>query len=275
LTATVSELELAREIEQLRAEPAWQEFDRNAKTLVKNPELRIVLMTLKPGARLDEHVAAGAISIQVLSGRVRVHLPSESVELPAGELVAVAPAIRHDLEALESSAVLLTIAQPGTESRPEPDVTRPVTVTEPVVEPVRACVAPVHLSPDEQANMTEGDLRPDFDTQVRGNCFAPIEGYTVVKSGPTSFRHHGFYVVDEPCKNMKPAPQREDYIKHVEARLGARIPGEVMPGEAPVDTASGSLIQPTPAQLGITNCVDASYPDLRHLTRGGPQMASR
>jgi hypothetical protein len=74
---------------------------------------------------------------------------------------------------------------------------------------------------------------------------------------------------------MKPAPQRKDYIKHAEPRPGARIPGEVMPGELPVDTASGSLIQPTPAQLGITNSVDASYPDLRHLARGGPQMASR
>jgi quercetin dioxygenase-like cupin family protein len=275
LTAAVSELELAHEIEQLRAEPAWQEFDRNAKTLVKTPELRIVLMTLKPGARLDEHMAPGAISIQVLSGRVRVHLPSEIVELPAGELVAVAPAIRHDLEALESSAVLLTIAQPGTEVRPEPEVAPPVTATQPVVESARAFVAPVHLSPDEQANMTEGDLRPDFDTEVRGNCFAPIEGYTIVKSGPTSFRHHGFYVVDEPCKNMKPARQREEYVKYEEPRPGARTPDEVMPGEVPVDMASRSLIPPTPEELGITNSVDASYPDLRHLARGGPQMASR
>jgi len=123
--------------------------------------------------------------------------------------------------------------------------------------------------------MTEGDLRPVFDTEVRGNCFAPIEGYTIVKSGPTSFRHHGPYVVDEPYKNMKPAPRREDYVKRAEPRPGARIPGEVMPGEVPVDTASRSLIPPTPAQLGITNSVDASYPDLRHLARGGPQMASR
>jgi hypothetical protein len=142
-------------------------------------------------------------------------------------------------------------------------------------EPASASVAPVHLSPDEQANMTEGDLRPVFDTEVQGHCFARIDGYTIVKSGPTSFRHHGFYVVDEPYKNMKPARQREEYVKYEEPRPGARTPDEVMPGEVPVDMASRSLIPPTPEELGITNSVDASYPDLRHLARGGPQMASR
>ena len=114
----MTELNFTREIEQPRAEPAWQEFDRNAKRLVKNPELRVVLMTLKTGARLEKHVAPGASSIQGMAGHVRLNLPSESAELAAGELVAVAPAIRHDLEALETSAILLTIVHSASTMSP-------------------------------------------------------------------------------------------------------------------------------------------------------------
>jgi quercetin dioxygenase-like cupin family protein len=274
LAAPVSELDLTREIERLRSEPAWQQFDRNAKTLVKNPELRIVLMALKPGARLDQHQALGAISIQVLSGRVRLLLPSERVELTAGELVAVSPTIRHDLEALESSAVLLTIAlapgqqpAPPAASRFHASVAHGVATQPPAPER--------HFSPDGQAMGTEADLRPNFDTEVRGHCFAPIEGYMIVKSGSTDFRHHGWYVVDEPYAGMKPETDRAGHPEPVVQREGARIPGQIMPGEVPVDTASRSLIPPSPEELGLRSSTDASYPDLRHLARGGPHMASR
>jgi quercetin dioxygenase-like cupin family protein len=263
LAATVAELDLEREIEQLQAEPAWREFDRNAKTLIKNPELRIVLMTLKTGARLDQHAARGAISVQVLAGRVRLSLPSKTMELAAGELLAVGPAVRHDLEALEPSSVLLTIAEgPETSASARFEAAARRSVRE-------------HRSPDAQAMTTEDQLRPNFDTDVRGAVFAPIEGYTIVKSGPTSFGHHGFYVVDEPYKGVKPPRQHEDRAQSAGSGAGAMIPDEVIPGEAPVDVASTSLVPPTPAELGLTSSVDATYSDLRHLARGGPHQASQ
>jgi len=278
LAAPVPELDLEREIERLHAERAWQEFGRNAKTLVKNPELRIVLMTLKAGGHLDEHAAPGAISIQVLAGRVRVSLRSEKLELAAGELVAVGPAVRHELEALEPSSVLLTIAEPPGGSAAARLHEDAALASEPPAkrrwEAAVRRAALERLSPDEQANLTEGQLRPDFDTEVRGNCFAPIEGYTVVKSGPTSFRHHGFYVVDEPCKGVKKTRQSEESGWSYDPGAPARIPDEVVPGEIPVDTASMSLVPPTPEELGLRSSVDASYPDLRHLARGGPHLAS-
>ncbi|HLG72240.1 MAG TPA: cupin domain-containing protein [Chloroflexota bacterium] len=279
LATATSELDLHGEIEQLRSEPAWQEFGRNAKTLVKNPDLRIVLMTFHAGAKLEQHKAPGAISIQVLAGRVQVGLPSEEFILPAGELVAIGPAIQHDLEALEPSSVLLTIAEPHAgEADAQPQHQAGLRSDEATVtskfEAAARQAALTHLSPDEQAYLTEADLRPNFDTEVRGNCFAPIEGYTVVKSGPTSFRHHGFYVVDEPCKGMKAPRQTAESNWSYNPGAPARIPGEVVPGETPVDLASMSLMPPTPEELGIRSSVDASYPDLRHLARGGPHLAS-
>ena len=279
LTVTVSDLHLEREIEELHAEPAWQEFDRNAKTLIKRPELRIVLMVLKAGARLEEHAAPGAISVQVLAGRARVRLPSGSVELQAGELVGISAGVRHDLEALEPSSVLLTITGPHRDETVAPGPGKEArsadtgsTSSDGAV--IRRAAAPP-LSPDEQATRTEGDVRCNFDAQAAGNRFAPIDGYIIVKSGPTDFWHHGFYVVDEPYKTMKAAHHREEYAQPAGPQIGARIPGEVVPGETPPDIASMSLIQPTPEELRIKSSVDASYPDLRHLGRGGPQAASR
>jgi len=110
LAAQTAHLNLAEEIERLRSEPAWQEFDRNAKTLVKNPELRVVLLALKSGARLEQHWAAGPVTIQALAGRLRLHLPEHTVDVEMGELAAIGPGMRHDVEALEPSAFLLTIA---------------------------------------------------------------------------------------------------------------------------------------------------------------------
>ena len=111
LAAPAAKLELAEEVERLREEPAWQQSDRNSKTLVKHPDLRVVLLVLKAGAHLEEHHAPGAITVQALAGRVRFHVAdSEPVDLLAGEMFALDQAIVHDLEAVEASAVLLTIA---------------------------------------------------------------------------------------------------------------------------------------------------------------------
>jgi quercetin dioxygenase-like cupin family protein len=124
LAASTAHLNLADEIERLRSEPAWKEFDRNAKTLVKNPELRVVLLALKSGARLEQHWAAGPITIQALAGRLRVHLPDHTVDVAVGELAAIAPGTRHAVEALEPSVFLLTIAlaAPSRELQDHPKV---------------------------------------------------------------------------------------------------------------------------------------------------------
>jgi quercetin dioxygenase-like cupin family protein len=103
--------DLAAETEQLRREPALRQNGRNAKTLVKEPDFRIVLVAMEAGARMDEHQAAGSVSLHALSGHLRVHLPSGQVaDLPTGHLIALEAGVRHDVEAVEPSAFLLTVA---------------------------------------------------------------------------------------------------------------------------------------------------------------------
>lgn len=112
LAAPVLAFDLAREIEQLQAEPAWHTGDRNAKTLVKESDLRLVLTVLKAGASTAPHQVEAPVGLQVLRGRLRVHLPDGPREVAAGSLLALDRDMRHQVEALEDSAFLLTIPLP-------------------------------------------------------------------------------------------------------------------------------------------------------------------
>ena len=69
-------------------------------------------MALKAGKKLEEHEADARISIQTLSGHVTLQLADQSVDLPAGHLVALDRGIRHDVVAFTESAILLTISWP-------------------------------------------------------------------------------------------------------------------------------------------------------------------
>jgi quercetin dioxygenase-like cupin family protein len=118
LAEPVRELDLSEEAWSLREEDAWRREGHSARTLVKTESLRIVLIDLNVGARLGEHRAVSRMSIQVLTGRIRVELPGDQRELEAGHLLAIDEQIPHDVEALEPSTILLTLAV--TEGEPLP-----------------------------------------------------------------------------------------------------------------------------------------------------------
>ena len=73
MAAPVLAFDLAHEMAQLHEETSWRQGDRNAKTLVKEADFRIVLVALRVGARMEEHRAAGRISVQTLAGHLRLH----------------------------------------------------------------------------------------------------------------------------------------------------------------------------------------------------------
>lgn len=113
LGAPVLLLDLMEELRALRANPAFQTRGHTAKTLAKNPDFRVVLMAFDRGARLEQHHAPGRVSIHVMEGLVALKVGEQSVELRAGGLLALDPHVSHDVEAIEPSAILLTIAWSG------------------------------------------------------------------------------------------------------------------------------------------------------------------
>jgi quercetin dioxygenase-like cupin family protein len=107
-------LDLETEAQQLRAEPPYEQHGQSAKTLVKHEHFRVVLIAVKSGRRCREHKAEESVSIQAVEGRVKVNLASqEQVDLPRGCVVVLAPELAHDIEALEDSTLLLTMAWTG------------------------------------------------------------------------------------------------------------------------------------------------------------------
>lgn len=72
--------------------------------------LRQVVIGMTGHAVLAEHENPGEATMQVLYGRVRLSAGDLSWEGRAGDLLIV-PDARHSVEALEDSAVLLTVAK--------------------------------------------------------------------------------------------------------------------------------------------------------------------
>jgi len=72
--------------------------------------LRQTLIALAAGQLLDEHENPGEATVHVLHGRVRLAAGDTAWEGSPGDLLVV-PDSRHTLEALEGSAVLLTVAK--------------------------------------------------------------------------------------------------------------------------------------------------------------------
>jgi quercetin dioxygenase-like cupin family protein len=105
-SAAFDVVDIAREI---RAEAAYGRDGHSARTLIREVDLRIVLLVMKAGSTMKEHHVSETASIYAMAGHVRLHLPNRVAELPSGTLLVLEPSLPHDVQALEDSALLLTI----------------------------------------------------------------------------------------------------------------------------------------------------------------------
>jgi len=114
LSTPIIQCNLLEEIQNLHKEDAWlQGKGPSSTTLVKHPDLRIVLLTMKKKMCMHQHSTAASISVQTLAGHIRVRLPDRTAELPAGQLLVLDQCVPHDVEAEEDSAFLLTLSWHG------------------------------------------------------------------------------------------------------------------------------------------------------------------
>lgn len=110
----MAQFDLAQEIAEAEKKKPWQS-GHHARTLFKKHDFRVVIIAMEDGALIKEHHTDGTISVQVLKGRVRFNVAGKPHELGIGSLFTLAASIRHDVEAIGDSALLLTISWPKSE----------------------------------------------------------------------------------------------------------------------------------------------------------------
>ena len=110
LDASLFRMDLNQFADQIKNEAGWKTGDKNSITVYKSENLRIVLIGLHKEAELKKHTAIGTISVQVLEGKIRFSTEEESVELTKGEMIALHKQIPHQVQAIEESIFLLTVA---------------------------------------------------------------------------------------------------------------------------------------------------------------------
>ncbi|MGE0826567.1 MAG: cupin domain-containing protein [Candidatus Binatia bacterium] len=110
LEPSLSTFDLPALLVQLKHEDPWLAGKRNAMTLLKDQGLRVVLIVIRANITIPSHQGDSPLSMQVVEGRVQVRTNAEPVTLTKGQILALKAGIRHEFEALEESAFLLTLA---------------------------------------------------------------------------------------------------------------------------------------------------------------------
>jgi quercetin dioxygenase-like cupin family protein len=101
--------ELAEVAHEMRGESAYGREGHTARTLVREADLRIVLLAMQAGSILKEHRVDETASVHTLTGHVRLRFADRFAELPNGRLLTIERGLAHSVEALEESLVLLTL----------------------------------------------------------------------------------------------------------------------------------------------------------------------
>lgn len=109
--SAVERFDLASEIREFEQRRPWPS-GLSSKTLVKTKELRILLIAMDAGAKMQEHHTDGRICVQVLKGALQMRIQGETLALPQGNLLTLERSVKHDVDATEASVFLLTISWP-------------------------------------------------------------------------------------------------------------------------------------------------------------------
>lgn len=83
--------------------------EMNSGTVIREPHAEIFRLVLKKGKHLAEHTAAGAITVQCVSGVVEMTALGKTQSMPVGTLVYLADREPHAVTAIEDSVLLVSM----------------------------------------------------------------------------------------------------------------------------------------------------------------------
>jgi len=97
---------IAEEAAKLRAQMTAQGRAHAAFTLVKDQDVRVILVVMRAGASIHTHLPHESVAIHVLDGSLNVHHSGSAAPAPAGTLLMLGHGLPHDVEAVSDSAFL-------------------------------------------------------------------------------------------------------------------------------------------------------------------------
>ncbi len=111
LDAPVVPIDIRQVTKQLLSEKAWKKNDRNAITLFKTADIRVLLIALHPGAELHTGRPDNTLIFQVLRGKVVIQVGGRKEKLRKGQMLAMHEHIDYSVRSRNKAIVLLTVVE--------------------------------------------------------------------------------------------------------------------------------------------------------------------
>ena len=114
LSGEALQFHLHEEIERTMDAEILARSGRNARTLIKEGDLRLTVITLAAGGGIPDHTAEGPILVHVLRGSLSFRVGDTAYHLGEGDAIAIPARMRHELRSEQGASFLLTIVHPET-----------------------------------------------------------------------------------------------------------------------------------------------------------------
>lgn len=103
-------MDIPKYIQQVKEEEAWRVNDRNAITLFKTNNIRLLLIALHAGAEMHTERPENVLILQVLEGRLQLRTNAALININKEQALALHEQIVYSITAIEEAVLLLTVS---------------------------------------------------------------------------------------------------------------------------------------------------------------------
>ncbi len=94
---------------RLRSEPGAGEGGHRQEVLYRHGPVTIALFAFDRFTSMPEHAVTGVVSMQVLRGLLKITAEEQVHEMGPGQMLVLAPGLKHAVAALDESEMLVTV----------------------------------------------------------------------------------------------------------------------------------------------------------------------
>ena len=104
-------IDLAAVARDLRVDAIASVAKHAARTILREPDLRVVVIAMEAGATISEHQASDTAMLHVLHGQLRLRWNDRVVDLAADHVLPIERGLAHTVEAIAESAFVLVLGR--------------------------------------------------------------------------------------------------------------------------------------------------------------------